>query len=425
MPMKKSPLTPENRQRLMSWLSQHATRPASWLASLHRATSGRHTTLIAVTGSFGKTTTTRAIAAMLGQQGDLEAVPNCFGRLYLQVVRQTRSSRFGVVEIGIGRPNQMRGYAASIRPNVAVVTTIGWEHEVYFPDGLAGIRNEKAELVRALPADGIAVLNRDDERVMWMAQQTRARIVTFGRHEDSTVRLLGVEPAADETRFRFDVAGKTYTLASPLLGNVAAVPVSAAVATAHAIGLEMEKAAAAIAGMRPTLRRLEPVRLPSGAHVVLDDYKGTPPTAHAAFDTVAAMPCARRIAVLGNIPKTTPQPTAPIYRQLGEHAGRVFDRVFLLHLADQPYSLYREALIAGGLDAARIARMHDVHETAAALRNEIRQGDILLLKGHFIDQMSRIALLLQDVPVECRLTECLVRGSRWCDSCPMVFKRSA
>src|SRR5690606_41701932 len=68
---------------------------------------------------------------------------NCFSYLYFQAIRQTSGRAIGVVEIGIGQPKQMRRYAEAIRPDVAVVTCVGLEHEKSFPDGLDGIRSEE------------------------------------------------------------------------------------------------------------------------------------------------------------------------------------------------------------------------------------------------------------------------------------------
>jgi UDP-N-acetylmuramoyl-tripeptide--D-alanyl-D-alanine ligase len=338
----------------------------------------------------------------------------------MQFIRQTTSRSFGVVEIGIGRPNQMGAYAAAMRPDIAVVTSVGWEHEKYFSDGLEGIRNEKAELVRALPPDGVAVLNRDDEHVMWMAATTRARIVTFGRHADADIRLLRVEPSREGATVHLSVSGNLHSLVSPLFGAITALPVCAAVATAHAIGRDIEPALRALETLSPTLRRLQRTNLPNGSTLILDDYKGTPATAHAAFDAVAEIPFGRLIAVLGNIPKTTPEPKGPVYERLGKHAGRVFSRVYLIHLADDAYDAYRRALMEGGMDSRHITRVRNVQDAAAALQSDARADDTILVKGHFTDHLSRIPLLLQGMTVRCGLTSCLVRGSHWCDQCPMV-----
>jgi UDP-N-acetylmuramyl pentapeptide synthase len=390
------------------------------VVAAHRATLGRRTKLIAVTGSFGKTTATRAVAAILGESTDLERVPNAFSRLFFRALKQTSGKAVAVIEVGIGRPNQMRRYARAIRPEIAVVTGVGWEHELYFPDGLEGIRAEKSELVSALPAEGFAILNRDDANVMWMAHRTKARVLTFGRHPESDVAIAGIEPEAAGTRVTLRIRGVEHVLRTPLIGSVAALPIAAAVAAAAAAGIDARRAIRAVETLTPSMRRLEPVRLANGARALLDDTKGTPATALAAFDAVAELPRGRHVAVLGNIPKTTPEPVAPVYRELGRRAGKVFDRIVFIHLADGPYEMYRQAAIEGGLAPERISRTNSVREAAEILRTELRPEDTLLLKGHFTDHLSRVAMQLQGIEVGCRLPSCTIRGPDWCSRCPLV-----
>jgi len=405
-------------------LSYRTSGVVSRIASLFRATKGRHTKLIAVTGSFGKTTTTRAIAQILGAYTDRVAL-NCFSYLYFQAIRQTSGRAIGVVEIGIGQPKQMRRYAEAIRPDVAVVTCVGLEHEKSFPDGLDGIRNEKSELVRGLGASGVAVLNRDDERVMWMATRTKARVVTFGRHPEADIAIVGTESRLEGLCVILRIAGREHRVQTRLFGTVSALPISAAVAAAHVVGIDLQHTFDALTRLPPTPRRLEVVRLGAGASIVVDDEKSTPPTIHAAFDAMADLECRRRFLVLGNIPKSTAEPKLPIYHAIARHAGQVFDRILLIHLEDDVYDVYRSNLAQAGLDAARITRVEDVHDAHEILRNELEAGDVVLLKGNFFDKLTRIGLLLQDSDVRCRLRFCMVRGITWCSSCKYVSREVA
>lgn len=419
------PWRPDFRPRLQSWLSRLFAGPVALYTRLYRATRGRGCVLIGVTGSFGKTTTSRAIAAVLGQPTNQEAVANAFSRLYFQALRLMRSRTHGVVEMGVGRPGQMRAYARVVRPQIAVVTCIDFEHEKHLPDGLDGIRNEKAELVRALRADGTAVLNRDDDRVMWMASQTRARVVTFGRHAEADVALVASSPTARGMHLQVRIGGRDYNVRTQLVGAVMVTPILAALAAAHAAGLSIDDAIVSLQQLGPSQRRLEPVALPNGVSVLLDDCKGTPATAHAAIDAVAGLPPGRRIAVLGIIPLGTPEPKSRVYEELGRHAGGVFDHVLLIHHDDDAFEAYRRGLLEGGLPEDRIQRIGDVHEATDVLRKRLEPGDTLLLKGHFADHLTRIAMMLRDEPCKCRLTQCWIRDSRWCSACPSVLRASA
>jgi UDP-N-acetylmuramyl pentapeptide synthase len=217
------------------------------------------------------------------------------------------------------------------------------------------------------------------------------------------------------------IGGIDHSLHTSLIGSVSAVPIAAAIAATITAGIDVRHAIQAVASLTPSARRLEPVRLASGARALLDDTKGTPATALAAFDAVAELPGGRHVAVLGNIPRTTPEPVAPVYLALGRRAGEVFDRILFIHLADGPYEMYRQAAIEGGLAAEHISRTSSVKEAAEILRTELRAEDTLLLKGHFTDHLSRIAMHLQGIDVRCRLQSCTIRGPDWCDRCPLVF----
>lgn len=418
---KPNPFDPEMRERAIMWLNHRLGRPASSVAAVWRATVGRHTQVVAVTGSFGKTTATRAIAAALGQPPGDRTPVNSFAALYYHLVRRTGRQAHCVLEVGVGKPGQMRRYGEVIRPDVAVVTSVGLEHEKYFPDGLDGIQREKSELVAALTVEGTAVLNADDPRVLAISRLTKARVVTFGRDPDADVRLVDLERTMEGSRLRVRVAGSDYELRVRLVGLTTASAFLAALAVVHAVGADMSRALAGLEALTPTPRRLEPTPLPGGVSALVDDYKCTPATAHAAFDTIAAMPKGRRVGVLGNIPRST-EARADALRELGRHAGRTFDRIYLTCLSDEAFAWYREGILESGFREGDLVRLEGVHEAAEVLRGELTAGDLVLFKAHFSDKMSRTVLLLQGVPVRCRKEHCLIRADHWCDACPQVFK---
>jgi UDP-N-acetylmuramyl pentapeptide synthase len=418
---KPNPFDPEMRERAVMWLNHRLGRPASSVAAAWRATLGRHTQVVAVTGSFGKTTATRAIAAALGQPpGDRTSV-NSFAALYYHLVRRTGRRAHCVLEVGVGKPGQMRTYGEVIRPDVAVVTSVGLEHEKYFPDELEGIQREKAELVAALTVEGTAVLNADDPRVLAMSRVTKARVVTFGRDPGADVRLVDFEGTMEGSRLRVRVGGSDYELRVRLVGLTTASAFLTALAVAHAVDADMRRALRGLEALTPTPRRLEPTSLPGGVTALVDEYKCTPATAHAAFDTIAAMPKGRRVAVLGNIPRST-QARERALQELGRHAGHTFDRIYLTCLSDEDLAAYREGILETGFREADLVRLEGVHDAAEVLRGELMAGDLVLFKAHFSDKMSRAVLLLQGMPVRCRKEHCLIRDDRWCDACPQVLK---
>ncbi len=183
---------------LLAW-SVMARVARVWLATV-----ARNVRVVAVVGTYGKTTTARAVAAVLDAD-DKHRVPAH------AVVRLRRRDRYAVMEVGIHRPGQMERYARFVRPQIAVVTSVGSEHRRYLRT-VEGTRHEKAEMMRALPRSGFAALNGDDPNVRWMATQT-----------DATVRTFGLEPTNDV--WASDVA-IDWPRASPAPPDTKAVPAS-------------------------------------------------------------------------------------------------------------------------------------------------------------------------------------------------------
>jgi UDP-N-acetylmuramyl pentapeptide synthase len=157
-------------------------------------------------------------------------------------------------------------------------------------------------MVRALTRDGLAVLNGDDRNVLWMRGETRARVVTYGRGEHNDVVFGDVRldwPRG--TRFRVHAGGVSGELHVRLLGWPMMYAVTAAVATALALGVPFDTIAERLATLTPTPGRLEPVELPGGVTLLRDDYKSTLETVDSALDVLESIPAKRKLVVIGDV----------------------------------------------------------------------------------------------------------------------------
>jgi UDP-N-acetylmuramoyl-tripeptide--D-alanyl-D-alanine ligase len=374
-----------------------------------------------VVGSFGKTTTARAVAAALGL-GSLPATGNARGQVALALLRAGPGRRHAVLEVGIARPGDMRRYPPVLRPDVAVVTGIGSEHGRSFRS-LEATRQEKAEMVRTLGPAGTAVLNGDDPNVRWMAGETRARVVTYGLGPDVDVRATDV--ALDwprGTRFRLHAGGTAQEVHVRLIGRPGVYAALAAAAVARAEGRALGPALAALGALAPTPGRLEPVALPGGAWLLRDDYKAPAETVDAALAVLADIPAARRVVVLGGVSEPV-RPVRPVYRRLGEQVGRIAARLVLVGF-DDVRSYATGARAAGLPPGAVVAAGRSVHRAAALVAADLQPGDVVLVKGRESQRLDRISLLLQGRAVRCELVECDVRLVR-CDRCPRLERAPA
>ena len=161
--------------------------PAAWL---WRRTWLRGTRLIAVTGSFGKTSTTAATAAVLGVPFDPHS-RNFGSFLALAVLRHHPRDRPLVLEVGISRRGQMRRYARLLRPDAVLLTAVAEDHSQGL-GGIAGVAAEKARLAHAVPPGGLLVVNGDDPRCRAIASEARANVVRVGFAADCEWRIDSV-----------------------------------------------------------------------------------------------------------------------------------------------------------------------------------------------------------------------------------------
>jgi UDP-N-acetylmuramoyl-tripeptide--D-alanyl-D-alanine ligase len=202
-----------------------------------------------------------------------------------------------ILEMGMRGFGHIAQLCEVARPDIGVITVVGHAH-TELVGGIDGVARAKGELVEALPASGIAVLNADDERVVAMRSRTLADVVTFGAAGD--VRVSGVElDALARARFRVDTPWGSGTAQLAVPGVHMVTNAAAAVAVAGVVGVDLPSALDALATATVSGMRMEVTTASSGATIVNDAYNANPTSMHAALAALAAMDADRRIAVLG------------------------------------------------------------------------------------------------------------------------------
>ncbi len=387
-----------------------------YVARGYRVTLGRRPRVVAVIGSVGKTTTMRTVAAVIGRPVSRPALLNMnsragVGRALLGVRPwQPRA----VLEVGILAPGQMRRQAATVRPDVVVVTAIAHDHWESFRS-LDAIRDEKAEMIRALGRAGTVVLNADDPNVRWMAGQTRARVVLAGEAADAEVRATDVAfDWPDGMTFTARIGEQAWPIRTRLMGRHMIFPALAAIAVAYVEGVSIDAAAAAVGSVEPTPGRMQTMILPSGAVVIRDEFKGTRDAWMAALDALAEVPARRRIVVFGEISEVSGNQD---YRDIGQRLGFVDRAIFVS--TTKNFQLYRAGATAGGLDRDRIQHARNYVEALQLLDGDLGEGDVVLIRGRWQQALGRIGLALAGEDVQCRADPCPFKRML-CDVCPML-----
>jgi UDP-N-acetylmuramoyl-tripeptide--D-alanyl-D-alanine ligase len=412
--------TPVGRAKVREACYCHAWPATFHLAGAYRRRVIRRTRIVAVVGSFGKTTTTRAVTAALGRPTEPSVNRNFSSYLAEVLLRVQRDDRHAVLEVGIGHPGEMERYARLLRPDLAVVTSVGSEHNRYLGN-LESTRAQKVQMVRALPRSGLAVLNWDDPNVRWMADQTRARVRTFGLGPDCEVRASEVVLEWPRgTRFRLQAGGRTEQVRTRLLGKPMVYALLAAVAVGLGAGVPFDTLLPRLEALGPTPGRLEVVGLANGALLLRDDFKSTVETVDAALDLLAEVPAERRLVVLGEI-DDPPLGSTTEYQRLGERVGRLAARAVIVGSEDC-FRQYAAGAKLAGLEAPALFQAGpSVRPAIDLLRQDLRPGDVVLIKGRWGQRLDRVTLALSGQQVGCEITSCSARAAR-CAACPMLAR---
>jgi UDP-N-acetylmuramoyl-tripeptide--D-alanyl-D-alanine ligase len=409
--------TPLGRMELWNGVRYRCWPIVSRMAGWHRARNLRGTRVVSVVGSYGKTTTARALIAALGCRAYQRTGLNCWNHVAEALLRVSSADSYAVLEIGIDGPGQMEMYARMVRPDVTVVTSIGSEHHRSL-GSLSATREEKSRMVRILGERGTAVLNGDDENVLWMRDHTPARVLTFGFAETNDVFATDVVETNDSTTFRLHSDASSHSMEVRLVGRHTISAVLAAVAVVEAEGLPFADAGAALEQMEPTPGRMQPVALANGVTLLRDDYKSSLETVHAALDTFSRMSARRKIAVFGEVSEP-PGSQGPVYRRIGQRLATIADTAIFV---GGNFQRYAAGAVAGGMPrSAMVDGGGSVLEATRHLLDHMREGDLVLIKGRDTQRLERIACGLEGRQVRCDIGFCPTRLTS-CSECPMLAR---
>ncbi|MCY3771619.1 MAG: UDP-N-acetylmuramoyl-tripeptide--D-alanyl-D-alanine ligase [Gemmatimonadetes bacterium] len=330
--------------------------------------------VIAVTGSNGKTTTKNMIAAVLSERYRVFKTPgNLNSQLGVSEALFTLEEGHGaaVLELGMNRAGELDRLARMTRPSVGVITNVGPAHIEFF-ESIEGIARAKGEILDHLPADGRAILNADDLLVMKQSGRSPAQVTTFGRGAGADVRLV---------RSGTELSGSIFTLSNGavfrtnLMGDHQVMNSVAAVAVGRLFGIDDKCIARALQRVGPTPMRMEYRQL-GAVHLIDDTYNANPSSMKAALDALAATD-GRKLAVLGDMLELGGTGKAA-HREIGKHAAGVAERI--ITVGDLARDI-AEAAVDEGMRASRVVACSSNDEAAAVALAEIRDGDVVLVKG--------------------------------------------
>jgi UDP-N-acetylmuramoyl-tripeptide--D-alanyl-D-alanine ligase len=259
--------------------------------------------VVAVTGSYGKTTTRALIEAVLGEKFVVLAAQGNFNNeigLPLTLLRLDETHQAAVLEMGMRGAGQIKYLCEVARPTIGVVTNIGPQH-IELLGSLEAIAYAKAELLQSLANDGTAILPVEDAFFELLRASSPPSVVSFGAKRGH-VRVGEIRAAqSGENAFALSTRDESVEVLLPLPGAHNALNAAAAAAVGQVLGVPLQDAARGLSkvdvpGARMKLRVLEE----KGITLIDDCYNAGPNSMRAALQVLAGLPNARRrVAILG------------------------------------------------------------------------------------------------------------------------------
>jgi UDP-N-acetylmuramoyl-tripeptide--D-alanyl-D-alanine ligase len=339
--------------------------------------------VVAVTGSNGKTTTKNLLRAILEKQAPTVAPKGSFNNEVgapISMLGIGYETRYLVVEMGARVAGEIARLVAIAKPDIGVVLKVGLAHVGEF-GGIDAVQRAKSEMVTDLRPGAVALLNADDDRVAAMAGLTEATVRWFGLSNSADVRADDVEATATGTRFTLVLGDSRMPVRLRILGEHHVLNALAALSVASELGVDLAAAITAVESVERAERwRMELLRPPSGATVINDAYNASPDSMAAALKTLAQVRGEndRTIAVLGEM------------AELGEYSDEEHDRIGrlvvrlnirkLIVVGHAARHIHNAAGLEGSWDGESVF-VETADEAYDLLREDLGTGDIVLVKS--------------------------------------------
>lgn len=376
--------------------------------------------IIGITGSIGKTSTKEAVAWVLEKKltlrkndknynneiglpltiiGTQSGGGSLWGwfRVFIYglwiIIFPIKYPKVLILEMGADRPGDIRYLTDLVKCQIGIVTEVGQSHIEFF-GSLENIAKEKGELVRSLADKGLAILNADNPLVLGMAADLKSAVVTFGFGELSDLRATDIAFNYSE---KAEIQGLSFKLnfrgtSIPVrLNNILAkhqiYSALIAAAVAEELGMNLVEIAARLQDFSPPQGRLNLIAGIKQTYLIDDTYNASPDSTSAALEVLQEIKAKRKIAVLGDMLELGAE-TEKSHRQIGRKLWDIkADLVFFLGTRMQ---FAAEELKKHALDPTNIFHFENHADLGKKLQSEMREGDLVLIKGSQAMRMEKI-----------------------------------
>ncbi len=393
--------------------------------------------IVAVTGNVGKTTTKDAIFSVLEVQRHVRkseksfnseiGIPlaiigahnpwwniskwfSVFGQALSLIFLKHNYPVWLVLEVGADRPGDIKKIASWLKPNIVVVTRFAEVpvHVEYF-NSREDLVAEKQHLVRALQENGLLLVNRDDEDAYYMRKLFLGQVVSYGFHEGASVQADYCKPFFDENNkplgIVFKVAYDNHSIEVKLQGTLGfgqAYAALAALTVGAASNIQVEDILAALSKHVSPPGRMKLIDGVKKTLVIDDSYNASPVAVENALAALAELPCkGRKIVMLGDMLELGKYSTDE-HKRIGALAAKVADRLIVVGLRARGSA---DGALKSGISQKFVTQFDGSREAGKQLKLDLKEGDIVLIKG---SQAMRMERAVEEVMLHPELKESLL-----------------
>lgn len=363
------------------------TRALGDLAAYHRQRIP--VSVVAITGSNGKTTTRSMTSDILGRKFQVLSTAGNFNNhigLPLTLLNLERGHEWAVLELGMNHSGEIDRLSEICQPNIGVITLVGTAHLENFasPDG---ILQAKAEIFSHLHPEGRAILNMDDPKLVELSQRLSVPVIFFGLNPSARVRARQVETRSSGTSFFLDLPEETVEIRLPTPGSFMVTNALAAATVGYSLGLTGLDIKNSLETFKPVKGRMNVIETNRQIYILDDTYNANPGSMAAAIQALEKIKGDQRgILVIGDMLELGKE-SAAFHRKIGELAQT--SGMAALYATGRFANAVAQGASAQGMDTDRIF-IGDRQTVSEHLKSSLRAGDWVLIKGSRSMGMEKI-----------------------------------
>lgn len=357
--------------------------------------------VVAVVGSYGKTSTKHILAQLLQPSVNTLPTRKSFNTLMgvTRVINEdlTPEHRVFIVEMDAYAQGEIAAMSDLVHPRMAIITAVGPQHMERFGT-IERIAGAMYEVASALPPDGTLIVYTGDQAGAVLAERARAdqrHLIRYALADDAetvdadvVASSIRIDSHGGAFRWRWDAKGLDREVTIPLLGRHQVANVSAALAAVRTLGYSIDDAIAAAASLEQVEHRLQLMASAGPLTVIDDSYNANPVGVHNGLDVLAAMSGAHKFLVTPGLVELGSVETEE-NRRYGEHAAKVCDHVIVM--SAKTSAALCAGLRDGGMTEDRIHVVDTLDEATTLLQRLSRPGDVVLFANDLPDTYLPVA----------------------------------